>query len=69
MDVENVTIDILQHISPYKTLKNVRMVSVTRMVENLRKLTSTNGSATGRDLKQTIREELKFPDPFDSEVE
>jgi hypothetical protein len=68
MDIETVTIEILQQISPYKT-QNVRMVFVTHMVEYLRKLTSTNGRATGRDLKQTIREELKFPDPFDCEVE
>jgi ABC-type polar amino acid transport system ATPase subunit len=51
MDRENVTIKILQQVSPYKTQK-ASMIFVTHMVNFLRKITSANGRATGRDLKQ-----------------
>jgi hypothetical protein len=51
MDRENVTIKILQHISLYKT-QTASMISVTHTVNYLRKITSANGRASGRDLKQ-----------------
>jgi hypothetical protein len=51
MDREDVTIKILQQISPYKT-QNTSMIFVKHMVTSLRKVTSANGRATGRDLKQ-----------------
>jgi hypothetical protein len=51
MDRENVTIKILQQIFPYKT-QTASMIFITHIVNYLRKITSANGRATGRDLKQ-----------------
>jgi hypothetical protein len=45
MDGENVTIKILQEISPYTT-QTVSMIFVTHMANYLRKIASANGRAT-----------------------